>query len=403
MFPLRLTVLLLYSCYTHLHPHAILGAPLTVRDISDELHKTTNQIITKYGYPCETHYITTEDGYILTVYRIPKRNPQPEGVKPQLPVLLVHGLFGSSADWVLLGPENALSFLLSDNNYDVWLINCRGTRYSMNHTTLDPESKPTMRRFWNYSWHEIGVYDIPATIDYILPLTQSKQIIHVGHSQGATSFAVMMSEKPEYNEKVIVHIAYAPAIFLCNIRNPLLKLPALSERTRLYTKLRALLGDFNAGPQLYLLAEIGKIICQVGSSLHAVCKNIVSSLFDMSMGQILPNLLPILLGHYPAGASTKQLVHYSQSIIHCDFRKYQEGPESSSKYNLSHIRVPIYAYSGNLDTIQVTKDTVKYGKKLIGGFRKLYVIRNFAHSDFVFGKDAKRLVYNSTINILNSL
>jgi len=46
------------------------------------------------GYPCEIHNITTEDGYILTVFRVP------HGVKSQRPntkpVLLQHG-FGSSS------------------------------------------------------------------------------------------------------------------------------------------------------------------------------------------------------------------------------------------------------------------------------------------------------------------
>lgn len=42
----------------------------------------------------------TEDGYILTMHRI----PNPGGT----PVLLVHGLFDSSATWVLMGPGKSL-------------------------------------------------------------------------------------------------------------------------------------------------------------------------------------------------------------------------------------------------------------------------------------------------------
>lgn len=38
--------------------------------------------------------------------------------------------------------------------------------------------------FWDFSWHEIGVFDIPSTIDYILDQTNQTKLSYVGHSQG---------------------------------------------------------------------------------------------------------------------------------------------------------------------------------------------------------------------------
>lgn len=78
--------------------------------------------------------------------------------------MIVPGLFCSSDTWLLCGPDNGIAYMLVDAGYDVWLINPRGNLYSRKHKTLLP-SQP---EFWEFSFHEIGIYDIPACIDYIL-------------------------------------------------------------------------------------------------------------------------------------------------------------------------------------------------------------------------------------------
>ena len=53
--------------------------------------------------------MTTEDGYILRLHRIPygKKSAKKEGEKRPA-VLVQHGILSSSADWVLAIPEKAL-------------------------------------------------------------------------------------------------------------------------------------------------------------------------------------------------------------------------------------------------------------------------------------------------------
>lgn len=77
--------------------------------------------------------------------------------------------------------------------------------------------------YFCYSWHEIGYYDLPATIDYILEKTGHSKLYYIGYSQGAAAFYVMGSERPEYNAKVKGMISLAPAVFLGNQKSPLLK------------------------------------------------------------------------------------------------------------------------------------------------------------------------------------
>lgn len=62
--------------------------------------------IKSHGYPAETHSITTDDGYILQLFRIPHgRNASSAGKQP---VFLMHGFLDSSSAWIALGPENSL-------------------------------------------------------------------------------------------------------------------------------------------------------------------------------------------------------------------------------------------------------------------------------------------------------
>lgn len=137
------------------------------------------------------------------------------------------GLLCSAADWIVAGPDKALGYILADEGYDVWLGNARGTTHSRKHVKYNPD---TDREFWMFSWHEIGIYDLPAVIDYILEQTARDQLYYVGHSQGTTSFFVMMSERPEYNNKVKVMAALAPVAFMRHVKNPLIQQVAPFEK-----------------------------------------------------------------------------------------------------------------------------------------------------------------------------
>lgn len=140
------------------------------------------------------------------------------------PVFLMHGLLDASSTWVIMGPNKGLAYLLADRGYDVWMGNARGNRYSRKHVRLNPDGRRSERRqFWQFSWHEIGVIDVPEMIDYVLADTGFEQLHYIGHSQGTTSFFVMAAERPEYNAKILAMQALAPVAFMSNLRSPLVR------------------------------------------------------------------------------------------------------------------------------------------------------------------------------------
>ena len=78
----------------------------------------TPDLVVPYGYPLEEHFVTTVDGYILRMFRIPPKqagNRHSANAAAAAPVVhLQHGLLGSSTDFCLNGPDFSLPFILSD-------------------------------------------------------------------------------------------------------------------------------------------------------------------------------------------------------------------------------------------------------------------------------------------------
>nr|XP_022910199.1 lipase 1-like [Onthophagus taurus] len=253
------------------------------------------EIIHINKYPTETHNVITKDGYILTLFRIP------HGIKNRTrngrPVLLMHGIIQSAADFVVMGSNKSIAFILAENGYDVWLGNARGNLYSRNHTDLSAKNK----EFWKFSWHEIGLFDLPAMINYILDKTGYAKLHYMGHSQGCTTLLVLLSSKPKYNEKINLGVMLAPCSFMTNIINPF----------------------------IYFF-----------------------------------ELLPAILSNLPAGISYLQTIHFAQIIKSGHFRRFDYGERINKKkygtktppdYDLKKIRAPMAIFYSDYDWICSTK------------------------------------------------
>ena len=139
------------------------------------------EIIKHRGYPVEIHHVITADHYVLELHRIPygrRRWNKEKTVGRGRPVLLQHGVFASSAHWLIAPTNSSLgnhltkpaltlkypprpspqivlnwmllfqtAFRLADLGYDVWLGNTRGNVYSRQHLELEPNEN----QFWHYS------------------------------------------------------------------------------------------------------------------------------------------------------------------------------------------------------------------------------------------------------------
>lgn len=100
------------------------------------------------------------------------------------------------------------AFKLADAGYDVWIFNSRSTAFAAHE-----EWSQTAKEYWQFSWHEIGKYDLPASIDYVLMTTNRTSMHFIGHSQGTTTVMAMLSMFPRYNSKLKTLHLMSPAIY----------------------------------------------------------------------------------------------------------------------------------------------------------------------------------------------
>lgn len=142
-----------------------------------------------YNYPVEKHHITTEDGYILTLFRIQRKNTLiREGLKP---IFLQHGLLDSSDTWILNDEDKAPGFMLANKGFDVWLGNSRGNKHSRNHTKYNPNKG---KQFWEFTFQHMADFDLPAVFTYVNLVTKQK-MHYIGHSQGTIQMHIALSKR----------------------------------------------------------------------------------------------------------------------------------------------------------------------------------------------------------------
>ncbi|KAG0484174.1 hypothetical protein HPP92_008253 [Vanilla planifolia] len=113
--------------------------------------------------------------------------------------------------WFLNSVEESLGFLLADNDFDVWIGNVRGSRWSRKHVTLSEHDKA----FWNWSWQDLAQYDLAAMLSYVHAETNSK-VLYVGHSQG-TIMALAAFTMPDIVKLVDAAALLCPISYLNHI------------------------------------------------------------------------------------------------------------------------------------------------------------------------------------------
>ena len=112
-----------------------------------------------------------------------------------------------------------MAFQLVEAGFDVWLGNNRGNIYSRGHVEKTVEGD-----YFNYSFWELGKYDLPAMIDRIRDQTDFDHVSYIGHSQGTTQmFSALAENHGQLQQKIKAFIAMAPVIRLDHVGSDIFK------------------------------------------------------------------------------------------------------------------------------------------------------------------------------------
>ncbi|CAH2096569.1 unnamed protein product [Euphydryas editha] len=349
------------------------------------------------GYPAEQYDVTTEDGYILTLFHIPG--------KSRYPIFLLHGLADSSDTWIMRG-RTSLAVALASRGYDIWFGNSRGNRYSRRHIRLDPDKDD---EFWDFSFNEVGYYDIPALVDMILSETGAPSLTAIGHSQGTTSFYVFGSTRPEYNEKINLMISLAPVCYFEHAVPPLSTFfknaPYVID---FFTKIniQEVLGDTNLASHIY------RVLCSTPVVGYEICLNrIIFPFTGHDPAELEPSFYsPTNIKHYPAGTSVKSVYHYLQ-VGHTNvFKQYDYGSEENLAhynstvpplYDFSKITMPIAMIVGRNDRLSMIPDVLRLRDQLPNVVYYAVSPRvKFNHFDHTWGRRMRIYLFPYIFNVL---
>ncbi|XP_061723503.1 lipase 3-like [Cydia pomonella] len=367
----------------------------------EDIYLNFTELAYKYKYPTEEHHVVTEDGYILTVFRILPKCRNVTGY----PIILLHGIFDSSDVFILAGPQNGLGYVLTKNCYDVWAANHRGNVYSRKHLLFDPNKDP---EYWNYSFDEHGFYDLPAVIDYVMKSTGLPKVNFIGHSQGTTDFITMASLKPDYNAKIQLSVHLSPVVFLTTFSIPILKLLAPSVHSFKDAFDKAGFSEVLAKHQLaHAFMEYS---CRFAPD--AICGTGLYVTTGYKSGTISSRILSVAAGHLFSGVSTKSLAHLGQLIASQKFQRYDEGTAGNierygtprpPEYNLSKVTSPVLLMTGQNDFLSPLDDVNKLASKLPNLIENVIIPNpTWSHNNHLWGKDVWKFEFPKILENIRS-
>lgn len=370
--------------------------------VDPEIYMDSTQLITSKGYPCENHYVTTKDGFILNMQRIPHgRGPQPTiNLGAEKPVIILqHGLEASSSNWLDNLVNESLGYLLADRGADVWLGNVRGNMYSRNHTTYKPDQK----EFWAWSFDEMALFDLPAMVEYVIRKTGAKQIHYLGHSQGTIMGFAGFSSNHTLAAMVKQFYALAPVAKVKNIQSPIRLLAPFANEVALAF---ALLGRFDfLSYNKQIMDFLAKDVCNDYSDI--LCENILFILGGFDKTHLNQTRIPVYVAHNPGGTSVQNILHFAQGVNTDAFQMFDYGSANENmahygqptppQYNLANFNVPVVTYTGNRDFLADPTD-VKWLHEQIKAYLVADInVPSWEHLDFIWAFDAPKYCYNDII------
>ncbi|XP_053165593.1 lipase member M-like [Hemicordylus capensis] len=355
-----------------------------------------SQKIQYWGYPSEEYNVLTEDGYYLSLNRIPGGKGKGNS-DSKSSILLMHALTMEGSVWVSNTPHNSLGFILADAGYDVWIGNSRGNSWSRRHQNLTIEQEA----FWDFSFHEMGICDLPAMIYFILQKTGQEKIYYAGHAQGSTIAFVAFSEVPQLAEKIKMFFALGPAYTLHFSISPILQFERLPD---------ALIKIIFGTKEFCLLSPTLRafVAQRCGCRLvDILCKQALFLVSGFNEKNLNERRSDVYVSGFPDYTSVKNAIHWGQSTKTGLFRLFDYGSKNIDIYNqttppfyrIEEITVPIAMWAGGNDWVCQLEETTELRSR-IPNLIHYKELPDWTHWDFIWGLDAHQRMYTEILGLM---
>uniref|UniRef100_G1P0R4 Lipase n=2 Tax=Myotis lucifugus TaxID=59463 RepID=G1P0R4_MYOLU len=371
------------------------------REANPETWMNTSEIITYNGYPNEEYEVVTQDGYILSVNRIPHGRRDTRSAGPRPVVYMQHALFIDNSSWLKNYANGSLGFILADAGYDVWMGNSRGNVWSRKHKTLSV----TEEKYWAFSFDEMAKYDLPSIIDFIVNKTGQEKLYFVGHSLGTTIGFAAFSTMPEVAQRIKMNFALSPVAsfkYPKGIFTSFFLLPS-SVIKKLFGTKGVFLADKSEKPPFATMCN-NKI-------LLVLCREVM----DLWAGFIRNNLnmsrMDVYMSHSPTGSSIQNILHIKQLYRSDEFRAYDWGSEAENMrhynqsrpplYDLTAMTVPTAIWVGGNDVLVTIQDAARVLPQ-IRNLRYFQLLPDWNHVDFIWGLDAPERMYSKILDLMKT-
>ncbi|KAK2992875.1 hypothetical protein RJ640_028117 [Escallonia rubra] len=349
-----------------------------------------------HGYECQEFNVITDDGFILSMQRIPEGRAGGGGIHKQ-PVLLQHGvLVGEEINRATLlklktvpsvqeecldqmgnaNPRHATgeadggykSITISSLNPKEWDLHHMGLSPScipmdgMTWLLTSPDQSlaliladagydvwiantrgtrfsrrhlrldPSNPAFWNWTWDDLVSHDLPAAIDFVFKQTGQKTH-YVGHSMGTLIALASFSEGKQI-DKVRSAALLSPIAYLSHMTTALGDVAA-----------RAFAGEITT---LFGLAEFNPRGAPVASFLKALCAYPGVDCFDLLSALTGNNCclnastVELFLKNEPQSTATKNMVHLAQTVRDGKLAKYDYGSADLNVEHYGEAKPPVY-------------------------------------------------------------
>jgi lysosomal acid lipase/cholesteryl ester hydrolase len=332
-----------------------------------DVWRNTTALAEAYGYMHETHTVTTKDGYILTLFRIPGKQGEDLKAGPRkVPLVIQHGIIVASDNLLIAGPPYAPGFFFVDQGFDVWLPDSRGNTYSREHVNYTVNDK----EFWDFTFEDLGVYDQPAYLDYVSMVTGFEKVHFMGHSQGGTQMWAALTLDPEYYAGRLRSFVSLGAVSRLDTTR--------SSLVRLFNNLHMIeTADYLAATEMMNYNQpFGLLLSFVGTYMPAMMLAGLKLACDDFPESGNLSRSAVFMSHYPQGTSLKSLKHLQVLLKNPGFYRYRAKPtDPLVPYDLSEIpNIPIALLGGEGDTM-AAPDAVLWFHDQLNKHRKRHFMR----------------------------